>query len=98
MKEVVNIRLDKEIIDQIRNFQLLIGKRSGGFVPNRTATVERLIVTGLESLTDYTNFEMAKYTPSMIDDEEHLEIMELEKEIYDFTQAWLNNEDEKLEE
>lgn len=95
MKEVLNIRIDKEILNQIKNFQLLIGKQSG-FVPSRTAVIERMIVLGLEQETD----AYSVYTNTSLDstEEDQLEIQSLGNEIFSFTQVWLDNDAAHLEE
>ena len=95
MKEAINIRLDKDILDQIKNYQLLIGKQSG-FVPSRTSVIEKMIVRGLESSTE--EYEIIIHTPQDADIDDQAEIHELQRTIYDFTQVWLENSDRIIEE
>ena len=95
MKEILNIRIDKDILDQVKNYQLLIGQQSG-FVPSKTSVIEKLIVWGLEDATD--NYEVWTRAPQGIDDDTLNEIQELASKIYGFTQAWLDNSNGNLEE
>lgn len=94
MKEVVNIRIDRDILDQIKNYQLLVGNQSG-FIPNRTSVIERLIVLGLEEVTD--DYEVHYHMPQGADQDDEVEIQLLAQEIATFARAWLYGE-KKVEE
>lgn len=95
MKEVLNIRVDKEILEQIKNFQLLVGLQSG-FVPSKTSVIEKLIVLGLEDLTE--DYEVWRRTPNEIEDDDMAEITQAASQIYNFTQVWLDKSNSDIEE
>lgn len=95
MKEILNIRIDERIMSEIKNYQLLIGLTSG-FVPSKTAVIEKMLVLGLEQSAE--PYQVWKNTPNQLSDDDNIEIQKLSEQIYGFTQFWLdgslNNTDE----
>ena len=87
MKEVLNIRIDKDILDQIKNFQIMKGIQSG-FVPSRTAVIEKLIVKGLLEYTD--DYEFQTRTPQGAEIDEQADAFLYNDGIHQFAKAWLN--------